>query len=686
MKLLGLKPALDKLRSNAKAAFDRPNAFLLRSFSGNFLSFFLKKTRAKPLSRPSHFADRRASLNFPSILANLTASDIYKKIKSLKLKVKIRIGLVILFAAITLLGMLSGNYVQRTSNNAISMIRDNHRTIGYVMEMYKSMNDMVRAMKLENLSPSFRRQQLRKAADNFETYLNLQLDKVADKKEEELTQQLKQNYELFREYLLKSEYTSEMRTGTYMKLHYIEDLLEDVQQLNERMIEVRTKEASENANQVTLYIVVLGFFFFVFALFAMFYFPHYITEPIENMTQSMQQISQKNYNERLDVSHSDELGDMARSFNIMAEKLEEFENINVSQILTEKRRTETIVSGLNEAIIGLDDRKLILFANPPALDLLGLREHQLIGCYATDLAKKHILVNNLLKEILKDEVQHSTTFPAISIDKNGKRQYFDKDVMVVDSYGEDEQSPANVGFIVILKNVTELKEQDLAKTNFMATLSHELKTPIAAIDMSLNLLADERIGELNEEQKDLAKTIRQNSARLLKMVNEILDISRIESGKLKLTFEEIQPDEVVVKALDNVKTFIAEKHVQVIQNIEADLPKIKADVPKTTAVLVNFLTNALRYTAAKEAIEIKVKRQNGSVEFYVKDRGPGISPADQRKLFQPYRRAKGDKTKGTGLGLAISKEFVEAQGGRIWVKSEMGKGSNFGFAIPVVEG
>jgi signal transduction histidine kinase len=219
----------------------------------------------------------------------------------------------------------------------------------------------------------------------------------------------------------------------------------------------------------------------------------------------------------------------------------------------------------------------------------------------------------------------------------------------------------------------------------MATLSHELKTPISAIDMSLNLLGDERIGELNEEQKDLSQTIRQNSARLLKMVNEILDISRIESGKLQLTFEEIQPDEVVVKALDNVKTFIAEKHIQVIQNISPALPKVRTDVPKTTAVLVNFLTNAIRYTPENETIEINVQRQNGSVEFYVKDHGPGISPADQRKLFQPYRRAKGDKTKGTGLGLAISKEFVEAQGGRIWVDSELGVGSNFGFALPVTK-
>jgi signal transduction histidine kinase len=217
----------------------------------------------------------------------------------------------------------------------------------------------------------------------------------------------------------------------------------------------------------------------------------------------------------------------------------------------------------------------------------------------------------------------------------------------------------------------------------MATLSHELKTPIAAIDMSVNLLEDERIGQLNGEQWDLTGTIRLNTARILKMVNEILDISRIEAGKLQLELETVTPDTIVLRSLDNVKTFIAEKSVGIIQNIESSLPALNVDLHKTTAVLVNLLTNAVRYSPEQATIEINVQRQNGSIQFLVTDKGPGISEEEQRKLFQPYRRAAGDKTKGTGLGLAISKEFVEAHGGRIWVKSKVGKGSTFGFTLPL---
>ncbi len=673
MKAPNLKPSQNKPASKAKLAFDN----LRLPFSNPFPSIVSKlyPTPPGPVSR--------AGQQSPKSI-NLTASNFFRHMNSLKLKVKIRIALVVLFAAITLLGVLGGYYVQRTSNDAILTIRGSQNSINHVMEMYRTMNDMVYAVTLEGSANSLRRQELIQADAKFQRYFNLLNDKMTGEKELQLMSNLKMAYEDFKNELFRSVSSSEVQVSTYMKIRYVNNILQDVQDLNKKIIDNQVKEAGDIANRVTMYMVLLGFFFFVFALFAMFYFPHYITEPIENMTQSIQQISQKNYSERLVINHSDELGDMARSFNLMAEKLQEYESINVSQILTEKRRTETVVSHMNEAIIGMDNNKLILFANPPALTLLGLREYEMIGQYANDLATRHALFNKLMQEILKGEVTKSKTFPAISIDRKGKRQYFDKDVLVVDGYDEDSISE-NVGFVVILKNITELKEQDLAKTNFMATLSHELKTPISAIDMSLNLLADERIGQLNEEQQELSQTIRQNSARLLKMVNEILDISRIESGKLQLTFEEIQPDEVVVKALDNVKTFIAQKHIQVIQNIAPSLPKVRTDVPKTTAVLVNFLTNAIRYTEENDTIEINVKRQNGSVEFYVKDHGPGISPADQRKLFQPYRRAKGDKTKGTGLGLAISKEFVEAQGGRIWVDSQLGVGSNFGFALPVVK-
>ena len=684
MKLSNLKERLSKLLSRSGNAFRQLGSFFseIQEAFRPVVREIRKQLKKSPPIREIPSSLLTAAKKSYRSLSNLTFADVVKRLESLKLRAKIRITLTVLFAAITLLGILSGYYVQRTSNNAILMLRENYVTINYTKEMSQAVNDMIWAITLEKASPSYRRQHLRKASDNFETYLNLQLAKVSGQQEQYLTEQLKQDYEVFKKQLKELEFTNEVPTDVYMKQLNIQGIIQSVHEMNDKMIRQRTDDASKLADRVTMYMIIIGFIFFLFAVFAMLYFPHYIANPIQSLTESIRQIAQKNYSQRLNFDSGDEFGEMARSFNLMAQKLEEYDNINVSKIISEKKRTETIVSRMNEAIIGLDDRKNILFANPPALELAGLQEEGLIGKSAPELAKENHQLQSILKEVLNGEVTESRTFPAISIDKDGKRQYFNKDVLKVEGQSEDPDTPTNVGFIIILKNVTELKEQDLAKTNFMATLSHELKTPIAAIDMSINLLEDERIGQLNEEQHDLTGTIRQNTSRILKMVNEILDISRIETGKLQLELEVVSPDEVVVKALDNVKTFIAEKHVGVIQHIEHGLPSINMDIHKTTAVLVNFLTNAVRYTPEHESVEISVFRQNGSVEFSVSDKGPGISEEEQKKLFQPYRRAAGDKTKGTGLGLAISKEFVEAQGGKIWVESKVGQGSKFSFALP----
>lgn len=674
------------------------SGFLSRSgdFARRFGSFFsLQKSslqqavgktselrkKIPPVNQLPGLISRLAQKKYRTV-ANISLAEVVERVESLKLRTKIRMTLVVLFATITTLGILGGYYIQRTSTNALIMLQENYTTITYIKGMSQAVNEMVWAITLDNASPSYRRTQFRRATDSFEAYLNLQLKKASGEQEQYLTEQLKQDYENFKDQIRELEFTNEVSVDVYMKQLNIQGILQSVYDLNDKMIRQRTDEASDIADKVTLSLVIIGFIFFLFAAFAMLYFPHYISDPIQSLTESIKQIAQKNYSQRLDFDSGDEFGEMARSFNLMAQKLEEYDNINVSKIISEKKRTETIVSRMNEAIIGLDDRKNILFANPPALELAGMHEEDLIGKSAPELIRHNQLLQNMLKEVLNGEVSESRTFPAISIDKNGKRHYFNKDVLRVEGQGDDTDTPTNVGFIIILKNVTELKEQDLAKTNFMATLSHELKTPISAIDMSLNLLEDERIGHLNEEQWELTGTIRQNSARLLKMVNEILDISRIETGKLQLDVENIPPGEVVVKALDNVKTFIAQKHVEIIQHIEPDLPGVNMDLHKTTAVLVNFLTNAVRYTPENEAVEISVTRQNGTVEFSVKDNGPGISETEMKKLFQPYIRAAGDKTKGTGLGLAISKEFVEAQGGKIWVESRLGEGSKFSFTLP----
>ncbi|MEK7257856.1 MAG: histidine kinase dimerization/phospho-acceptor domain-containing protein, partial [Bacteroidota bacterium] len=555
----------------------------------------------------------RLAVSFFATLHKLTLGRLIERFSALRLKAKIRIALITLFATVTILGIVGGYYVQEVSSKNLKTMQECRSWMSNAEGMSSALNRVVSVLTLKQYEDVIaKRSELKGAFSEFERYLNRQMGMAMPDSQKIVMGEIQKWYGMLREQLPEIAISANQAPTPFEKI-LVQDLQKKLQVVfaqNQDFMESKIMEALTTANHITKWMVVFGFVFFVSFLFIGYTFPNYVAKPVQEVTDSIKQVAAGNYTERIHLDYKDEFGDMVQSFNSMAEALEYYDKMNVSQIVSEKQRNETIVSRMNEAIIGLDDHKNVLFVNPPALELVGMTQEELIGQSAASLSKQNDVLKNLLKEVLKTDVKGSKTYPAVSIDKDGKRQYFNKDVLRVESRGvENADEAVGVGYVVILKNVTELKEQDLAKTNFMATLSHELKTPIAAIDMSLNLLEDERLaGGLNEEQKDLSRTIKQNTARLLRMVNEILDISRIETGQLQLHFESAAPDELVVKALENVKTFIAEKEIEILQNIEADLPSLRIDFHKTTAVLVNILTNAVRYSPPSSRVSVKVER------------------------------------------------------------------------------
>ena len=277
--------------------------------------------------------------------------------------------------------------------------------------------------------------------------------------------------------------------------------------------------------------------------------------------------------------------------------------------------------------------------------------------------------------------QSTPGFQSIQFEEKDKSYYYERELIEV-SLGTGSEIARN-GYILLFKNITEFREHDIAKTNFMATLSHELKTPISAIDMSLSLLRDNRIGKLNDDQESLTVTIKQNTTRLLTLINEIMEVSKIETGNIIMVESQTSPVEIVQQALNATHTFIKQKKIVLEEELSKDLPSIHADIQKTSGVLINFISNAVRYTPENGIIRIEVIATGEEIEFRVSDNGKGMIEEDLRNIFKRFKRAKNDQTKGTGLGLAISKEFIEKQGGRIWANSKLGKGSTFGFALPI---
>ena len=233
-----------------------------------------------------------------------------------------------------------------------------------------------------------------------------------------------------------------------------------------------------------------------------------------------------------------------------------------------------------------------------------------------------------------------------------------------------------------MRNITPHKELDAAKTTFIATVSHELKTPIASILMSTALLRDVRIGPMNEEQRQLTTNVHRDAERLLRITSELLNLTQVESGHVQMRLNDEPVEAIVNYALDANRSAAEAGNILITAPIPSTIGKVRADGEKAAWTLNNFLSNAVRYSDPGGAVAITVARIGKEVEFTVQDHGPGIDPQYVDRVFDRYFRIPGSLADGTGLGLAIGKEFVEAMGGRIGVRSEPRKGSRFWFTLP----
>ncbi len=405
-------------------------------------------------------------------------------------------------------------------------------------------------------------------------------------------------------------------------------------------------------------------------------FPGYIANPITQLTNSIKSIANKNYEERLYFDRRDEFEELASAFNQMAEKMDEYEHSNLAKILFEKKRIETIINRMTDPIIGLDERSNVIFANDPALLLLNLTSADVVNHYAPDVAVNNDLFRSLIRE-------HNLPGEAalIKVVVNGKENYFARETITIQYTPTGENENVIIGQVILLKNITSFKELDLAKTNFIATISHELKTPIASLQMCVKLLQDSRVGEMNDEQRNIVQTLQDELLRLSRITNELLDLSQVETGNIKLNIRKVDPREIIQLATDAVRFQAERKGIRMQVTTDADIPAIQADLDKTTWVLVNFLTNAIRYSPEKESISILCRTTGRGVVFSVEDQGPGIDEKYAGRIFDKFFQVPGTPT-GTGLGLAISKEFIEAQGGTISLETAPGKGSKFIFTLP----
>jgi len=608
----------------------------------------------------------------------------------MRIKTKLYIGFSFLFFVIVIIWAGSSIYIFQLSNDSEAILQDNYKSIVLSNNMANILDDM-KNFQLGYLVGGMSKRDdstyLKKITE-FEKNLANEKHNITENGEKEMVVQLEQS---FNDFLQSFEFERVNSISKDEPIYYsilqhyqeVKSVINSISDINMGAIIRKNDHMKATANHAFIYISIFGTICFLISFTMLMNFPRNISSPIRDLTQGIQEIARKNYNQQLYFSSNDEFGELASAFNIMTKKLNEYEKSNLSKILFEKKRIEAIICNIKDAIIGLDQNKDLIFTNPAAETLLGVKSDKLIGKGALEIASRNDLFHNIIKE-LSNDTYHSKEFKPIKIVVEGKESFYIKEIIDVYHMNTGEGDQQLIGYLIILKNITKFQELDDAKTSFIATISHELKNPISSARLNLKLLEDPRVGELNKEQKTLLDNVKEELVRLIKITSELLDLTQVESGNINLQIRPADPHDIIRYALNSIKYQAELKKLTIKINAQENLPLIAADVEKTAWVLINFINNAIHYSPQESTIIIDAMQDDRAIKFSVSDFGKGIEKQYLDKIFEKFYRVPGSSQDGTGLGLAISKEFIDKQKGKIWAESKPGEGSKFYFTLPVV--
>jgi NtrC-family two-component system sensor histidine kinase KinB len=403
--------------------------------------------------------------------------------------------------------------------------------------------------------------------------------------------------------------------------------------------------------------------------------------PAEQLTERVKQIGAGKLDLKIDVLSDDEIGQLSREFNKMTERLKQYDQMNIEQILAEKRKSEAIVDGISDGLIMIDAAMHIQHANAVVTDLCCAPGTPVIGRPLKEAVRDARIIDYIKTCYDGNEPPSNPRAQYLEFERHGSHLYYKPRLTrITDSEG------MLFGVLMVLQDVTQFRELDHMKSDFIATLSHEFRTPLTSINMSVDILNQQILGPLNDRQKELIDSTKEDCYRLTKLARELLQLSKLESGKIQLRNEELDVAGVIRFSLQPLQLQFAERGIQLGVEAEPDLPRIVADEQQISWVISNLATNALKHTERGGRVTVRAQAHQDAVLIEVEDTGHGIDPDNLEKIFDKFVQVKqsaGQTPGSVGLGLAIAKEIVELYGGRIWVTSTLGKGSTFSLTLPL---
>jgi signal transduction histidine kinase len=465
----------------------------------------------------------------------------------------------------------------------------------------------------------------------------------------------------------------------------IKETANDILRLNQNTMESANKEAQRTAQESLVWLSLAMVLVAFLAGFSAWHTVRTILRPIQALTQAALGISAGNLDQVVPYLSRDELGQLAQAFNTMARHLRDYRQSHSAQLLRVQRTSQATIDSFPDPVMVLDSEGCVEMANPAA--------RRLLGVMARPAGKERGVTAPWqppppLRQPIRDALQGQQDYLPDGLDRvvlldgsGGQRACLPRILTIRDPYGN------MLGAAVLLQDVTRLRLLDQVKSNLVATASHELKTPLTSVRLALHLLLEEAVGPLTPKQTELLLDARDNSERLLAVVNNLLNLARLEQGWRQLDIRPEAPGDLLTAAADAFRAQAEDRGIELMVNVPPGLPSVAVDAARLGTALGNLVDNALTYTDRGGKITLTATAGRDSVTLAVSDTGIGIPAEHLPHVFEKFFRVPGQsRGGGTGLGLAIVNEIVTAHGGTVTCESQPGAGTTFRLMIPVAEG
>jgi len=605
----------------------------------------------------------------------------------LGLRQKLSLGFGGLLLIILIIGIQNILHLTQLGPAIDVILRENYRSVIACQEMKESLERMDSGILFVLLGEKEKGAELiQKNEAAFERALQAELNNITVPGEGEKAARLQ---ELFKQYKASLHEVQGLRgpIGHQREAYFskqlplflqIKETADDILHVNQKNMSDANDRARRGAASARKQMYVFLFFGMIVAVGFVLFTGRWILRPINRLIRSAEDIKRGNLELVVQSDSQDEIGKLSEAFNEMALALRESRRNDQTKLIRIQRATEQTFNSLPDAVAIVDPGGKVEVATETAKNVFGLKPNKQIQNlplrWAGEIFTEALRVGRTI--VPKGEQRIFQHFV------EGEEHYFSPEAIPI--LDQDRQP---TGVVLVLQDVTQEREQDELKRGIISTVSHQLKSPLTSIRMAIHLLLEERVGGLTPKQVELLVAAREDSDRLHSILNNLLDISRIESGKVPMDFRKISSHSLVLEALGPFRTDFKDRGVTLTMELPDDLPEVWADTARMNHVFSNLLSNALRYTPPGGTVTVTARADEEWIHFFVSDTGRGIASQYLTTVFEKFFRVpdQGGAGTGVGLGLAIVKEIVEAHGGKIKVESRLGEGSTFTFTLRRVD-